>query len=136
MGNHISQSQCVSLEDSTLYIEPSYTVKRTSGEMESGWVISKPKVMGTSFPPWINQHATKQNPEEQWRIFMNNNSDNPNTYICGWRRLETIYPSNLEGDTEAIRVWRYDFLKHLEILEELRLNDQKEEKKSPLNLAV
>ena len=121
MGNELTRDTCVSLENSSLYTEPSYTIQRTSGAMEDGWVISKPKVFGTSFHPWINQHATKQTPEKQWKVFMHNNSDNPNTFLCGWRTIEKIQPSNIENDPEVIRTWRYEFLKHLEDLEEARL---------------
>lgn len=126
MGNELSLDRCVSLENSSLYTDLSYTIQRTSGDMEGGWVISKPKVFGTSFPPWINHHATKNTPNNEWKVFMHNNSEDPATFLCGWRSIEKIQPSNIENDPEVIRTWRYEFLKHLEALEDLRLKGHTE----------
>ena len=122
MGNYLSVEQCVSLENSTIYTESSYTVERTSGAMETGWVISKPRIISSSFPSWIKQHATKQTSDSEWRIFMHNGSSSHDVFLCGWRRLETIHPSNLT-DAEEIRIWRDEFLKHLEILNNIRLKE-------------
>jgi len=126
MGNELSLDRCVSLENSSLYTEPTYTIQRTSGAIEDGWVISKPKVLGVSFPPWINQHATKHTPSKEWKVFMHNDSEDSNTFLCGWRSIEKIQPSSMMDDPETIRSWRYEFLKHLEVLEQLRLTSRTE----------
>ena len=65
MGNTVARPQCVSLEDHAITTD-SYTVKRTSGEMEKDWVIGG----GCGSPEWVTQNALKK--EGEWRIFMNN----------------------------------------------------------------
>jgi hypothetical protein len=116
MGNTYSEADCVSLEDKLVITEPSYTVLRTSGAKEDGWVISKP-IPGALIPKWVDQHAKKF--DGVWRIFMHNNMTDPNLFACGWRRIETIHPTKLSHD--AIEQWRKCLLEILEELEARRL---------------
>ena len=115
MGNTVTKSDCVKLEGHEM-INEFYTVKRTSGEMETGWVTGR----GVGGPDWVNNAAFKMN-SGAWRIYMNNQKDDVNTVVQGWRPLETIYPTRLEGDSDGIKLWRDKIKKYLYDLEDLRI---------------
>lgn len=117
MGNSYSQEQCVSLADKPVVTEAIYTVLRTSGAKDEGWVISRP-LPGAAAPKWVNQHAVKY--DSVWRIFMHNNQTDPNLFACGWRRIETIHPVQLTSQ-DAIDNWRMCLRDILEDLEARRL---------------
>jgi len=117
MGNTYSESECVSLADKFIVTEAVYTVLRSSGAKDEGWVISKP-IPGADAPRWVNQHAMKM--DGVWRIFMHNNQTNPNLFACGWRRIDTIHPTQLMSQ-DAIENWRKCLLGILEDLEANRL---------------
>ena len=119
MGN-VCESVCVSLKNSQQFTTPLYTVKRTSGIEDSGWSISKPCI-GAGQPSWIDMHACKYVNSSGWRIFMHNNLEDPNEYAFGWRRVETINPSHLNGNPDAIHTWRESLIQHLDTLEMARL---------------
>ena len=115
-----------------------YTVKRSSGMLEPGWIIShqsslEPNEDGPSASKRPTKDKVKQirgygdSPVDDtaddgpvWRVFMVNGKS-AQDYVCGWRRLETIHPARLDGDEEAIKVWRQAFLEILEALEQKRL---------------
>jgi hypothetical protein len=124
MGNSLAKSDCVSLYGMTEIINDTYTVRRTSGEMESGWSIAPP-IMG-NMPEWIVYHAIKDN--GIWRIFMHNNKRDPNMHVCGWRYLDSIYPTQFSNDQETINSWRSNILLILDDLECKRLATNKSEK--------
>lgn len=112
---HVSLSQYEQIANDT------YTVKRTSGELDRGWGLPhqsglEPNVEG----PSATKHCGKDE-KQTWRIFMDNGKTIPEEYVGGWRRLETIYPTRFDGDEEAIRIWRRDVLELLEMLEAKRL---------------
>ena len=119
MGNVI-ETACVSLEHSHQFTDPLYMVKRTSGVEDFGWRISKPCV-GAGQAAWLDKHALKDAKLGIWRIFMHNGADDPNEYAHGWRRVDTIYPTDLKGNPEEILVWRANLIRHLESLEATRL---------------
>ena len=121
MGQPISipKERQVSLRDYTIYTNDTYTVKRTSGILDEGWTIASE----SGFEPNVDgPSASKQFPKDAvfWRIFMDNGKPG-DEYVCGWRRLETIHPTRLSGDEEAIKVWREAFEQILETLEAKRL---------------
>jgi hypothetical protein len=96
-----------------------YTVKRTSGLEDPDWKIScssglEPNVHG----PSASKYPVKN--QELWRIFMDNGKPSEE-YMCGWRRIETIHPTRLDGDEEAIKLWRQTLIGILDTLEVERL---------------
>ena len=108
----------VSLSEYQEIVNDKYIVKRTSGILEPGWIIShqsqsEPNIDG----PSASKHSFKD--KGAWRIFMVNGKS-ADDYVCGWRRLETIHPIRLDGDEEAINIWRKNFLEILESLEAKR----------------
>ena len=102
MGNTISLSSCVSTANTPLESQ-SYTIIRTSGAAEKGWSITDKHICGgnTNAGMYAYKDVAKNN---TWRIFMQNNETDPNIHVCGWRSLETIWPTNLTGDD--IMTWR------------------------------
>lgn len=122
MGNTVARPQCVNIEGQEI-TNDSYTVKRTSGEMEAGWKT------GTCYgsPDWVTQHAYKN--EGEWRIFMNNCHTDIDAIAQGWRRLSTIYPTRLAEDIDAIEEWRRGVRGLLDELEEVRLQAHLKEKR-------
>jgi len=127
MGNTLSETLCVSLEGCDALTKPTYTVERTSGAVDSGWVISEsPFKVGR--PEWIKMHATKHI-SEGWRIFMHNNKSDPNLYVCGWRKINTIVPED-QGPDFDLKDWRKNLVNVLEDLELARLE------KFPNNVSV
>ena len=108
----------VSLLEFPDLIQDTYTVKRTSGLCDPGWVISR----ATSFEPTLDgpsasKHCSKE--PMKWRIFLDNNKTSEE-YVCGWRRIETIEPTRLSGNQEAIDEWRMKTIERLERLEAKR----------------
>ena len=120
MGNVVSQETALSLSHLPDVINRSYNVIRTSGERESGWVISKSSNYGANVPEWVYQHAS--NSPKGWRIFMHNDGTDANTFRCGWRRLETIAPSDLNDETE-ISKWRLSLGELLDKLEKTKTQE-------------
>lgn len=127
MGNTLSETLCVSLEGCDAITRHTYTVERTSGSLDSGWVISEsPFKVGR--PAWLKMHATKHI-SEGWRIFMHNNKSDPNLYVSGWRKINTIVPENQNPDFD-LKIWRKNLVNILEELEVARLE------KFPNNVSV
>jgi hypothetical protein len=92
-------------------LSETFTVLRTSGEMDPGWQIA-----------WL---ASKHGQKElgKWRILMENKTNpDPLKHVCGWRRIETIEPTRLSGNQEAIHAWRLEVIALLEALELERAN--------------
>jgi hypothetical protein len=114
MGNTVTKSECINLEGQEI-TKDSYTIKRTSGEMETKWITGS----GCGSPDWVTQNAIKRDGE--WRIYMNNGQDDINTVVQGWRRLPTIYPTRLEGAEGDIKEWQRTTGFLLDKLEEARL---------------
>ena len=102
-------------------INETYTVTRTSGAIEAGWRVS---TENQCFHAGITSNASKHGLKTPgiWRIYMNNGQDNANLHVCGWRRIETIYPSRFVGCELAIAAWRVYVVELLDDLEEKRAN--------------
>ena len=106
MGNtlHIPSELCIKVNEELA--NDTYTVLRTSGIYDPGWRFGIGKFAenhGVKGPSASVRARTKPG---TWYVFMDNGQDDPNVYACGWRRLETVYPTRLEGDEDAIYKWR------------------------------
>ena len=98
-----------------------YTVKRTSGVIEDGWILTYRE--GT---PWWHDHiAFFDTDKKVWRIYMNNSEPNIcSPYaMCGWRHLNTIHPTCYKDDEEKIEWWRITVLEQLEALDRERISN-------------
>jgi len=100
------ENNCISVKNIPEF-DHSYTVIRTSGEKMSGWTIgcNLPIYQGMS---WAKHHATKTvTPtlsNKGWRLMLSNNED-PGNLLCGWKPINTIWPTVLDGDDAAIQAW-------------------------------
>ena len=126
MGQGISapKDRCVSIQGIDELMNVSFSVKRTSGELESGWLVPKEHHHCAALcPAYCSAAAWKSLDRDSeayvWRIFMRN--DKEDLHACGWRRLNTIQPTNLLDDEQAINVWRNKMIVLLEIEEDKRL---------------
>jgi hypothetical protein len=122
-----TEKDCVRTRDIILLNKyKSYVVKRTSGELESGWVLGYNNCMGRCEAyDWMtslsNDTFAVKKMGEGWRILLNNNSRVAFELVGGWRRLDTMFPTALEGNEAAIQAWRDDVVADLEHLEKMRL---------------
>jgi hypothetical protein len=108
MGNSITKEQCVSIENiSEIKSHNSYTVTRTSGAIDEGWTTE------SIYPKWFSNKACFDSTTKTWRIYMENGKADPNLFVCGWRALDTIYPTAIT-DVDAWRLRVYDQLTALE----------------------
>lgn len=117
----IESKFCVQVPETLLV---NYTVKRTSGQMESGWRIPLECYVERVdiAVPSASRHARSDHKGlENWRIFMDNGPKTPEEYMYGWRRVSTVYPTDLDGDEEAIEKWREATITLLEELEAARI---------------
>jgi hypothetical protein len=110
----------VSLKEYEEIVNDTYSVLRSAGGMDSGWKVSHQ----SSREMWLRgpaatKHYNYPGAKNGWRIFLDNGNDM--YYCCGWRHIESIYPTRLSGDEEAIKVWRQEFLELLEALETQRM---------------
>jgi len=114
MGQGISapKDECVSIQGIEELMNGSFTVKRTSGDLETGWFVPKEHHHCASLCPGHCFAAAWKH--EVWRIFMRN-SDDSKVHACGWRRLETVQPTALSGNQEAIDMWRSKMIVFLEV---------------------
>ena len=96
------EKDCISVKDIPEF-QQSYTVIRTSGDKQTDWVL------GCNTDPslrmeWAQHHATNTvTPTlsfKGWRLMLTNK------YDCGWKPINTIWPTALEGDDVAIQAWR------------------------------
>lgn len=120
MGQAISidSKYCIEVPEA-LCVE--YTVKRTSGEMDGGWRIPSECYMSRAeltFPS-ASKHA--QTDTKHWRIFMDNGKMTPEEVRYGWRRVNSVYPTELEGDEDAILTWQSNVERLFDTLEEARI---------------
>ena len=129
MGNTVVKEQCVSIENIPEFNEEFYTVKRTSGILETGWTLSWAPAHGVE---WMKKSAYFDVKEGMWRIYTQNGKNDPNEWLYGWRNLENIFPTSLDGKEEEIAAWRQKVYVQLEALENKRsemamkqLNDDK-----------
>ena len=117
MGNTVMKEQCVSIENLPEFSEEAYTVKRSSGTLEGGWILSWSATHGAE---WMNRCAFFDVKEDKWRIYTQNNKEKPEEWLYGWRDLEKVFPTSLEGKEEEIIAWREKVYLQLEMLESER----------------
>lgn len=117
MGNSVVKEQCVNIENIPEFNEELYTVKRTSGILESGWILSWAAGHGVE---WMKKTAYFDTVSNMWRIYTQNGKEDPNEWLYGWRDLEKIFPTSLEGKEEEIEAWRAKVYVQLEVLEDKR----------------
>jgi hypothetical protein len=94
------------------YANDIYTVVRKSGKLQGGWTI-------------VNEHACtaaqrlgnfstgdsagRVSSLEPWRVYMTNGKDDyDHDHSCGWRDINTIWPSHLTDKVEIAK-WRDQF---------------------------
>ena len=133
MGNSPSASHDsqVSIAAINNLIMGTFTVLRTSGVEEDGWVI-----YGSPLDTVTSDHLVLDRKDlltmrackvtDDWKIFMHNNKADPNRYACGWRRLTTIYPTGLVGKQGQIDSWREGIKTILDGLEAQRREEREE----------
>lgn len=125
----IPREECVCIAEIASLMNDTYTVVRTSGEQDAGWVIPATHHRCAAISPeWVGAHASlhaAKNPGT-WRIHMHNGHENPSIHSCGWRRLETIAPTRLRGNEAAITAWREETKAILDAAEKKRVLPPKE----------
>ena len=125
-GTSAPKNECVSIQHIEELMAGSFTVKRTNGEMECEWVVPKEQHECKAWCPEYFSAAAWKSPTRGvegrvWRIFMRSITDDPNRHACGWRRLDTVEPTALFGNQEAIDTWRNRIAVLLELEEAKRL---------------
>jgi hypothetical protein len=113
-------SKCVNLAGESLYLDESYTVVRTSGAVEDGWMLTD-KIHRCS-----NTDPRSQRPKahaflkpDGWSLHLHNgdqHEEEPDKHCCGFRRLSTFWPTRLTGDQPAITAWTEQLRDRLEEL--------------------
>jgi hypothetical protein len=106
-------SQCVNLAGQAVYLEDTYTVVRTNGEKQDGWLLKDKRHRCYHTPPQhARPHAHALLREQGWKVHLHNgdhdDEDGSNyreDHACGWRKLGTFWPTRLTGDQPAIDAW-------------------------------
>ena len=125
MGQAISieSKYCITVPEALCQKE--YTVQRTSGELDDGWRIQVDYYENedTIFPfPRASRHAkSSRKGLENWRVLMEKGSPSSQEYMYAWRRVNSIYPSELHGDEDAIKEWQDKTATMFEELEVIRV---------------
>jgi hypothetical protein len=109
MGNSVQRHECVNIEDIKEITDHTYTVLRSSGELQEGWAVGSLE--------WQHPHAYKK--DGVWRISMVLEDE-----ASGWRRIETIAPSEMAEDPVATNAWRS---KVIAILDEREAQEQEDD---------
>jgi hypothetical protein len=116
----ITESKCVSLSYAVEYLVESYTVVRTSGQQEIGWLLANtPHHCYNRDPRSWRPRAHAYLKQEGWSVYLHNgdaSEENPDAHCCGWRRLGTFWPTRLTGDEAGIKSWTNSVRERLEDL--------------------
>ena len=118
MGNEVSSVEkvlCVSLQGVEEFSYDDYTVKRTSEDFESGWVIKY-----KYDDDWPNNSAYYDYDKKKWRIYVHNCKAIPEEWRYAWRDLNRLRPSSMTESEAAI--WRAAVVDKLDKLESSRLD--------------
>lgn len=116
----VTESKCVNLGEAATYLEEAYTVRRTSGDTQDGWKLTKEWHRCYNVDPrsWkARAHAFLTT--DGWKIHLHNGDqadEDPEAHCCGWRRQGTFWPTRLTGDQAAIDAWSDGLLASLEEL--------------------
>lgn len=108
----VTESKCVTFAGEAEYLSESYTVVRTGGDQQTGWILSeKAHECYNTDPRQWRPRAHAYLKQEGWAVHLHNgNHTDENgaiivSHCCGWRRLGTFWPTRLTGDAEAIKAW-------------------------------
>ncbi len=121
----VSESKCVNLAGQAAYLEEAYTVIRTSGKQETGWLLTSTlhrcsNHVSYSWRPRAHAYLKK----EGWALSLHNGDQEDAegkivaSHCCGWRPLGTFWPTRLTGDQAAIDTWQAEIKLRLEELAE------------------
>lgn len=116
----VSESKCVNLYSEAGYLDESYTVIRTSGKQETGWLLTSTVHRCSNLSPhsWRPRaHAYLR--KEGWSLSLHNGDqaeEAADAHCCGWRPLGTFWPTRLTGDADAIKAWTEQLRDRLEEL--------------------
>lgn len=104
----ITLSKCVHLAGQEAYLAESYMVTRTSGEQQTGFLLTEKihRCAHTAGGQRAGAHALLK--EAGWSIHLHNgdqSEEDPASHCCGFRRLGTFWPTRLTGDAEGIQAW-------------------------------
>jgi hypothetical protein len=116
----VSESKCVNLSSEAGYLAESYTVVRTSGAQETGWLLTSTlhRCYNHSPQSWRPKaHAYIK--KEGWALSLHNGDqaeEAADAHCCGWRPLGTFWPTRLTSDEEAIKAWTDQLRDRLEAL--------------------
>jgi hypothetical protein len=108
----ISESKCVNLSTEAALLGESYTVIRTSGAQETGWLLTSSLHRcynhgSHSWRPKAHAYIKK----EGWALSLHNGDQEDAegnivaSHCCGWRPLGTFWPTHMTGDEAAINAW-------------------------------
>jgi hypothetical protein len=85
-----------------------YTVRRTSGDLQGDWMITAKAHKCSVQGPVAAAQALFKCSDGTLRLHLHNGSvceDSARVHACGWRPLGSFWPSRLNGDEEAQRIW-------------------------------
>jgi hypothetical protein len=104
----VTLSKCVNLAGQEAYLAEPYTVVRTSGEQQTGFLLTEKihRCYNTAGSVRPTAHALLK--ETGWSVHLHNgdqSEETPDAHCCGWRRLGTFWPTRLAGDQCAIDAW-------------------------------
>jgi hypothetical protein len=108
----VSESKCVNLTGQETYLGESYTVVRTSGEQQTGWLLTDKvhRCYNQDVQTWRPRaHAFLK--QQDWALALHNGDHDDEDgklnekHACGWRTLGTFWPTLLTGDEAAIKEW-------------------------------
>jgi hypothetical protein len=119
----VSESKCVNLAAEQAYLDESYTVIRTSGQQETGWLLTSTihrcyNQNPDSWRPCAHAYLKKQG----WSLSLHNGDQEDAdckivaSHCCGWRTLGTFWPTRLTGDEVSIKAWTEQLRDRLEEL--------------------
>jgi hypothetical protein len=121
MGS-ILTTDCVRLEDLgpellREYEETRYTVATADGSLQSGWRFSRiPHHCLNNREGWQAAHAIL---DTEWRIFLYHDTHREDDHSCGWRRISTFWPTDINSNAK-LGEWRQRLISRLDALEEKR----------------
>lgn len=104
----VTLSKCVSMAGQEVYLADTYTVVRTSGEQQAGFLLTEKihSCVNTAGTTRVGAHAFLK--ELGWSLHLHNGDQdeaNLSAHCCGFRRLGTFWPTRLTGDQSAIDAW-------------------------------
>jgi hypothetical protein len=137
----IKLSACVDIS-SLPYWKQSYTVERTGGYIEDGWIIDlHPHTCDNNKdcePPAAhaflgNVPKRRRDLSGGWRVHLHNGLPTHiqgDEHACGWRPLGTFWPTELTDKEDEIKAWTAKLRADIERLHEAQANRPSEKSHS------